>query len=81
MVKLSEQEIQLLTTLEIEFSTKYMGIIYFKEREEGEKIYSKIIENIRRMVLDTIKNDLTAQTEKEFINDVEILNLLGSVGI
>ncbi|MCD6483351.1 MAG: hypothetical protein J7K83_03750 [Candidatus Aenigmarchaeota archaeon] len=81
MVKLSKQEIQLLTTVEIEFSTKYMGIIYFKEKEEGEKIYSKIIKNMQKMLIKSMLKEENIPDEKEFINDIEILNLLGSVGI
>lgn len=81
MVKLSKQEVQLLTTVEIEFSTKYMGIIYFKEKEEGEKIYSKIIKNMQKMLIETMLKEENIPDEKEFINDIEILNLLGSVGI
>jgi len=81
MVKLSKQEVQLLSTIEIEFSTKYMGIIYFKEKEEGEKIYSKIIKNMQKMLIESMLKEENIPDEKEFINDIEILNLLGSVGI
>lgn len=81
MVKLSKQEIQLLSTIEIEFSTKYMGIIHFKEKEEGEKIYSKIIKNMQKMLIESMLKEENITDEKEFINDIEILNLLGLVGI
>ena len=81
MVKLSKQEVQLLSTIEIEFSTKYMGIIYFKEKEEGEIIYSKIIKNMQKMLIESMLKEKNILDEKEFINDIEILNLLGSVGI
>lgn len=59
-----------LEEIEIEFSRKYLGIVYFKEKNEGIGIYKKIWKNI--LNLSEIEN---------FINEIDILNLFGDVGI
>lgn len=58
--------------MEIEFSRKYLGIIYIKEKNEGTKIYTKIFQNLLNFF---------NLNENEEINELDILNLFGNVVI